>query len=430
MTPESRDDLLASIEEESDRLARFVANLLDMTRIEAGTVDAKRDWVDVGDVIHGALQRAARYFPGRTIETSIGDGPATDPGRQRASGAGAVQPDRQCGQIWRAATRSASMPGPMTNDVVISVTDLGKGIPAKDLENIFEKFFRRGKPDGRTPGTGLGLAIARGFVEAMGGTIRAESPAVKRRGTRITLRFPAVLESENLPEERMSRERILVVDDEPQIQRFLRPALEAAGYDVVEALNGAEALKAAATAAPALVILDLGLPDMDGKDVIARLRGWSQVPIIILSARDQETEKIAALDLGADDYVEKPFGIGELTARMRTALRHRIQEAGGLTGISVDGLEIDTVRRVVERDGKALKLTPKEYDLLLLLARHAGRVVTHKTLLTSVWGPAHGEDMHYLRVFIGQLRGKIERDPADPKIIRTEPGVGYRFVTD
>jgi len=228
----------------------------------------------------------------------------------------------------------------------------------------------------------------------------------------------------------MSRERILVVDDEPQIQRFLRPALEAAGYDVVEAKDGAEALKAAATVAPALVILDLGLPDMDGKDVIARLRGWSQVPIIILSARDQEAEKIAALDLGADDYVEKPFSIGELTARMRTALRHRIQEAGELTVIDVDGLAIDAIRRTVKRDGTALKLTPKEYDLLLLLARHAGRVVTHKTLLTSVWGPAHGEDMHYLRVFIGQLRAKIERDPADPKIIRTEPGVGYRFVGD
>jgi two-component system, OmpR family, KDP operon response regulator KdpE len=228
----------------------------------------------------------------------------------------------------------------------------------------------------------------------------------------------------------MSRERILVVDDEPQIQRFLRPALEAAGYDVVEAMNGADALRAAVTAAPALVILDLGLPDMDGKEVIARLRGWSQVPIIILSARDQETEKIAALDLGADDYIEKPFGIGELTARMRTTLRHRIKEAGGRTEIAVDGLVIDTVRRVVERNGQALKLTPKEYDLLVLLARHAGRVVTHRTLLTSVWGPAHGEDMQYLRVFIGQLRGKIERDPADPKVIRTEPGVGYRFVTD
>jgi two-component system, OmpR family, KDP operon response regulator KdpE len=228
----------------------------------------------------------------------------------------------------------------------------------------------------------------------------------------------------------MSRERILVVDDEPQIQRFLRPALEAAGYEVVEATTGGDALRAAATAAPALVILDLGLPDMDGKDVIARLRGWSQVPIIILSARDQETEKIAALDLGADDYIEKPFGIGELTARLRTALRHRIRDEGGFAGITVDGLAIDTVKRVVERDGRALKLTPKEYDLLILLARHPGRVVTHKTLLTSVWGPAHGADLQYLRVFIGQLRGKVERDPANPKIIRTEPGVGYRLVAD
>jgi two-component system KDP operon response regulator KdpE len=228
----------------------------------------------------------------------------------------------------------------------------------------------------------------------------------------------------------MSRERILVVDDEPQIQRFLRPALEAAGYDVVEAATGAEALKVAVTAAPALVILDLGLPDMDGKEVIARLRGWSHVPIVILSARDQETEKIAALDLGADDYVEKPFGIGELTARIRTALRHRVRDEGGRTEIAVDGLIIDTVRRVVTRDGNPLKLTPKEYDLLVLLARYAGRVVTHRTLLTSVWGPAHGEDMHYLRVFIGQLRSKIERDPASPSIIRTEPGVGYRFVAE
>ena len=224
-------------------------------------------------------------------------------------------------------------------------------------------------------------------------------------------------------------ERVLVVDDEPQIQRFLGPALEAAGYDVVRAETGTEALKLAATAAPALVILDLGLPDMDGKEVIARLRAWSQVPIIILSARDQETEKIAALDLGADDYVEKPFGIGELTARIRSALRHRIQQDGEIERIEVDGLTIDTLRRIVQRDGVDIRLTPKEYDLLVLLARHAGRVVTHKTLLKSVWGPAHGDDLHYLRVFIGQLRGKIERDPVDPKLIWTEPGIGYRFKT-
>jgi two-component system KDP operon response regulator KdpE len=228
----------------------------------------------------------------------------------------------------------------------------------------------------------------------------------------------------------MNSARILVVDDEPQIQRFLRPALGAAGYEVVEAMTGGEALKAAATSVPDVIILDLGLPDMDGKDVVANIRAWSIVPIIILSARDRESEKVAALDLGADDYIEKPFGIGKLTAPTRTALRHRIQMEGGQTSLAADGLTIDIVKRLVSRDGKALRLTPKEYDLLLMLARHAGRVVTHKTLLTSVWGVAHGEDLHYLRVFIGQLRGKIERDPADPRIIRTEPGAGYRFIGD
>lgn len=226
----------------------------------------------------------------------------------------------------------------------------------------------------------------------------------------------------------MTLDRVLVVDDEPQIQRFLKPALNAAGYDVVAAASGAEALKAMATTAPDVVILDLGLPDMDGKEVIASIRGWSDIPIIILSARDRETEKIAALDLGADDYIEKPFGIGELTARIRTALRHKNRDSSVATQFRIDGLEVDTVRRLVARNGAPIKLTPKEYDLLVLLARHSGRVVTHKTLLTSVWGPAHGEDLHYLRVFIGQLRQKIERNATEPEIIRTEPGVGYRFA--
>ncbi|NML74165.1 response regulator [Rhizobium sp. S-51] len=226
----------------------------------------------------------------------------------------------------------------------------------------------------------------------------------------------------------MTLPRILVVDDEPQIQRFLKPSLTAAGYEVIEALTGAEALKAVATRAPDLVILDLGLPDMDGKEVIAGLRGWSDIPIVILSARDRESEKIAALDLGADDYVEKPFGIGELTARIRTALRHRGRSEAIPSVIEVDGLTIDPIRRLVTRGDETVHLTPKEYDLLLHLARHAGRVVTHRALLGSVWGPAHGDDLHYLRVFIGQLRQKIERDPTQPRIVRTEPGVGYRMA--
>ncbi|KQW31609.1 two-component system response regulator [Rhizobium sp. Root274] len=226
----------------------------------------------------------------------------------------------------------------------------------------------------------------------------------------------------------MNQSRILVVDDEPQIQRFLKPSLTAAGYEVVEAGTGAEALKAVATQAPDLVILDLGLPDMDGKEIIANLRGWSDIPIVILSARDRESEKIAALDLGADDYVEKPFGIGELTARIRTALRHRGRRDAIPTVMEVDGLTIDPIKRIVSRGGELVHLTPKEYDLLLLLARHTGRVVTHRTLLTTVWGPAHGDDLHYLRVFIGQLRQKIEQDPTQPRIVRTEPGVGYRMA--
>lgn len=226
----------------------------------------------------------------------------------------------------------------------------------------------------------------------------------------------------------MSATRVLIVDDEPQIQRFLKPALTAAGYDVVGAASAADGLKAIATSAPDIVLLDLGLGDRDGKEVIREVRGWSRVPIIVLSAQDREADKIEALDLGADDYVEKPFGIGELMARLRTALRHRVHEAGEATTFEGDGLSVDTLKRLVSKHGKAIKLTPKEYDLLALLARHAGRVVTHRQLLAGVWGPAHVEDTQYLRVFVGQLRAKIEDDPAEPRLIRTEPGVGYRLM--
>ena len=221
--------------------------------------------------------------------------------------------------------------------------------------------------------------------------------------------------------------RALVIDDEPQILRFLRPALEASGYQVLQAATGHEGLRLLANAAPDIVVLDLGLPDMDGKDVLAEARKFTTTPIVVLSARDREAEKIAALDLGADDYVEKPFAIGELLARLRAALRHHSRAATQKMRIEVDGLIIDMDKRLVARDGVALKLTPKEYDLLCALARNAGRVMTHSQILTAVWGPAHKDDTQYLRVFVAQLRNKIERDSATPTIIRTESGIGYRF---
>jgi two-component system KDP operon response regulator KdpE len=224
------------------------------------------------------------------------------------------------------------------------------------------------------------------------------------------------------------RPRILVIDDDPQIHRFLGPALNAAGYEPVRAETAAEGLKEIARKPPDAVVLDLGLPDLDGKETLVKARAFYDGPILILSARDRETEKIDALDLGADDYVEKPFGVGELLARLRVALRHRLVDQGGEAVVSAGDLAIDLVRRLITRAGEPIRLSPREYDLLAQLVKGAGKVLTHRQLLTAVWGPAHEADVQYLRVFIGQLRQKIESDPAAPRLIVTEPGVGYRWI--
>jgi two-component system KDP operon response regulator KdpE len=225
------------------------------------------------------------------------------------------------------------------------------------------------------------------------------------------------------------RPLILIVDDEPQIQRFLGHALAASGYETVHAATGGEGLRIAASHDPAAVIVDLGLPDLNGKVVIERLRAVSEVPIIVLSAHDQEMEKIMALDLGANDFVAKPFGIGELLARLRASLR--VVRKGAETERIVRGdLVIDLAGHAVTLAGVAVGLTPKEFDLLVALARAPGRVMTHRQLLQQVWGPAHVDDVPYLRVFVGQLRQKIEADPAHPVLVLTEPGVGYRFASE
>lgn len=224
---------------------------------------------------------------------------------------------------------------------------------------------------------------------------------------------------------------VLAIEDDPQIRRFLRTGLGAQGFEVVEADTGARGIVAAGTRKPDLVILDLGLPDMDGVEVVRRLREWTRMPVIVLSARTREDEKIAALDAGADDYLTKPFGIGELVARMRVALRHAAAHTRAQTTVfEVARLRVDLEKRMVSVQGEPVHLTPIEYRLLAMLIAHAGKVLTHRQLLTHVWGPSHVEHNHYLRIYMAQLRHKLEADPARPRFLLTEAGVGYRLATE
>ena len=227
-----------------------------------------------------------------------------------------------------------------------------------------------------------------------------------------------------------ARPVVLVVEDEPQIRRFLRASLDAEGFAVEEASSGEQGLAMAVNRRAEVVILDLGLPDLDGVEVIRRLRAWSAVPVIVLSARAQEKDKVAALDAGADDYVAKPFGIGELLARLRVALR-RAARAGGESAVFEAGeLRVDLAARRVTRAGEEVHLTPIEYRLLAELVKHAGKVLTQRHLLKEVWGPGYLERPHYLRVHMANLRGKLEADPARPKRLLTETGVGYRLAIE
>lgn len=228
---------------------------------------------------------------------------------------------------------------------------------------------------------------------------------------------------------------LLIIEDELPIRRFLRATLVQRGYDLTEAGSGAEGLDLAAARPPALVILDLGLPDIDGLEVIRRLRAWLPAPIIVLSARGQERDKVAALDLGADDYLTKPFGVEELAARIRVALRQaeRLRRSPGQAEdpvFTVGDLRVDLARRRVDVGGAEVHLTPIEFKLLEALVRHAGKVLTHRQLLREVWGPGYAEETHYVRVYMGQLRHKLEAEPARPRYLRTEPGVGYRLVDE
>lgn len=224
---------------------------------------------------------------------------------------------------------------------------------------------------------------------------------------------------------------IILVEDDKQIRRFVRAALEAESCQVFEAETARQGLVEAGTRKPDLVILDLGLPDRDGVDFIRDLRSWSELPVIVLSARSDEQDKIAALDAGADDYLTKPFGVGELLARVRVALRHREKAGGnGATIVEFDEVRIDLAERTVKRKGQLVHLTPIEYRLLVMLVRNVGKVLTHQHILREVWGPSRVESSHYLRIYMGQLRHKLEENPAQPRYLLTEVGVGYRLVIE
>jgi two-component system KDP operon response regulator KdpE len=223
---------------------------------------------------------------------------------------------------------------------------------------------------------------------------------------------------------------ILVIEDEAPMRRFLRASLTNSGYQLIEAETGEQGLSQAGAQNPDLILLDLGLPDLDGLIVTERLRQWAKMPIIVISARGQEQDKIKALDAGADDYLTKPFGIGELLARVRVALRHAAKTEDGETEFTLGELKVDLARRQVTLADKEVHLTPIEYRLLTTLVKHAGRVVTHRQLLFEVWGPNAAEQTQYLRVYMGQLRHKLEQNPSRPRHLLTEPGVGYRLHTD
>jgi two-component system, OmpR family, KDP operon response regulator KdpE len=220
---------------------------------------------------------------------------------------------------------------------------------------------------------------------------------------------------------------VVLIEDEPQIRRFLRAILPAQGIELFEAANGERGIVEVGLHRPDVVILDLGLPDLNGVDVVKRLREWTDVPVIILSARSEETDKIAALDAGADDYVTKPFGVGELLARVCAAVRRRARTDDGQQTYAIGPISVDLAARRVERAGEPVHLTPIEYRLLAQLVSHAGKVLTHRQLLKEVWGPSHVEDAHYLRIYMAQLRRKLEDDPTQPRYLLTEPGIGYRL---
>ena len=421
----TRKNLIQTAREEAERLNRLITNLLDVSRLEAGAMKITRQPAEVQNLVGTALEQLGDRTRGWPITIDI---PENLP---------FVSVDfdlivQALVNILDNALKYSPSGSPVDiegrqidQEISLTVSDRGIGIPPQDLDHVFDKFYRVHRPE-KINGTGLGLSISRGIIEAQGGHIEAENRP--QGGTVIRLLLPiAELTARN--EKKTMNDKnptILIVDDEPSVQRFLELTLSSQGYEIIQAVTGKEALSEVSARKPDLVILDLGLPDIDGLEVTRQLRQWTQVPIIVLSVRGSEKDKVAALDAGADDYLTKPFGTGELLARIRVVWRHRSQSADEPL-FMVGNIMVDLANRIVKVSGQEIQLTPTEYDILKVLVSHAGRVMTHRQILQGVWGAQYGDELHMLHVNISNLRRKIEPDPARPHYIITESGVGYRL---
>ena len=454
-TDSERAELLATADESLDRLHRLVDNLLDMSRIQAGALSIQRQSVALHETVPIALDSLGPAA--RDIELDIPDSlpeVETDPALLERVIANLTANALRYSPPGTPPRVSAST---HADSVELRISDRGPGISELQRERMFTPFQRLGDTD-NTTGVGLGLALSLGLMQALGHTLTpeetpgggltmvlgdADQQGTKRRsgahghhcaacsgrsrrtrGRRSAGRSPAVTAMPAMT-------RVLVVDDEPQILRALSITLRARSYDVVVATNGKQALAAAAASSPDIVVLDLGLPDLDGLDVIRGLRGWSKVPIVVLSGRSQGVSKVDALDAGADDYVTKPFNVDELLARLRAVTRRaptgsdEVRAVIGDVKVELPGRRISA--RVSSSGAPDIRLTPTEWQLLEVLIRNPGRLVTQREMLRSIDRADIGDQSHYLRQFMNQLRRKLEPDPARPRYLMTESGMGYRF---
>ena len=435
-SPEDTSELLATVEESVDQLTLLVANLLDSSRLAAGVVRPELTEVYLEEVV----QRALVGIGGRSTiygRASI-DRVKVEVGGTVAMGdAGLLE--RVLSNVIDNALHYAPASivrvnaGQVGPRVLINIVDEGPGVSKGAAEQMFQPFQRLGDFD-TTTGLGLGLSVAKGFVEAMDGTITAcDTPG---GGLTILVDLAAPLRSgvgggrcngfDGRGAAPMTR--VLVVDDDPQLLRALRINLSVRGYEVVTAPTGSRALTLAAEHPPQVVILDLGMPDMSGVEVLAGLRGWLTVPVIVLSARTDSSDKVGALDAGADDYMTKPFGMDELLARLRAAVRRAAVATGADNPVvETKSFIVDLSIKKVIKNGAEVHLTPTEWGMLEMLVRNRGKLVGREELLREVWGPKYATETHYLRVFLAQLRRKLEDDPSHPAHLLTEAGMGYRF---